>query len=75
MFFTGIIVTAIESSISFGGIVAFIILIWIYREMFRLKWLKAILVWFLHGLFILLLKFLVGLLIVATGVTALAVLI
>lgn len=32
----------------FGGIIAFILMIWIYREMFKLKWIKALLAWALQ---------------------------
>ena len=54
-FLSGIIVTAIENFFQwFGGLIAFIILIWIYHEVFRLKWWKALVAWFLQFVFILL---------------------
>lgn len=53
---TGIIVSAIEFTFKiWGGLIAFLILIFIYREAFRLKWWKAIFVWILQLIFIVLL--------------------
>lgn len=37
---------------SWGGIIGMFLLIWIYREVFRLKWLKAFLAWILQMIFI-----------------------
>jgi len=36
---------------TWGGLIAFILLIWFYREMFRLKWFKALLAWLLQLIF------------------------
>ncbi|MFP4112022.1 MAG: hypothetical protein ACLFPQ_03950 [Candidatus Woesearchaeota archaeon] len=53
---SGIIVSLINLYFrSIGGIVSFIILIWVYREAFRLKWLNALLVWFIQIVFVFLL--------------------
>jgi len=46
---SGIIVVAIEQFFRiWGGLIAFIVLIWIYHEAFRLKWFKAFLAWILQ---------------------------
>jgi hypothetical protein len=45
----GIVVGFIQDKFRvYGSIIAFIILIWIYHESFRLKWLKAIIAWLLQ---------------------------
>jgi hypothetical protein len=68
-FITGIIVSAIQSGFHImGGFVSFILLIWIYHEMFRLGWFRAFLTWVLQLIFIvifyimlaLILAFLIG---------------
>jgi len=46
---------------AWASIVAFILVIWIYREMFRLKWIKAFLAWILQFIIMAVLVFLVGL--------------
>ena len=52
-FILGIIVTAIQNFFKgFGGLIAFFILIWIYHEVFRLKWWKALVAWFMQFIFI-----------------------
>ena len=59
-FISGIIVTAIKYQFqAFGGIIAFLILIWIYHEVFRLRWIKAFLAWILQFVFIILFYLLV----------------
>lgn len=60
MFITSLIITVISTLVPFGAILAFIILIWLYRELFKLKWYKAFIVWFLQLVFISLLIFLVS---------------
>lgn len=37
---------------SWGGIIGLFLLIWIYREVFKLKWIKAFLAWILQLIFI-----------------------
>jgi hypothetical protein len=52
-FITGIIISAIQIKFKvFGSIIAFFILIWIYHEVFRLKWLKAFFAWALQFIFV-----------------------
>ncbi|MCF7860801.1 hypothetical protein K9M79_01030 [Candidatus Woesearchaeota archaeon] len=59
---TGFIVTAIKSYFStWGGILAFVAMIWIYHEAFRLKWLKAILAWILQFVFVAIMYYVVTL--------------
>ena len=56
-FITGILYSALQSLLRELGtviatIVAFITLIWVYHEMFRLKWFKAFLAWLLQFVFV-----------------------
>ena len=54
-FVSGIIVTAIKYQFkTFGSVIAFFILIWIYHEVFRLKWIKAFFAWLLQFVFLVL---------------------
>ncbi|MEM2139252.1 MAG: hypothetical protein QXM96_03810, partial [Candidatus Woesearchaeota archaeon] len=49
----GIIVSAINLKFRlFGAIISFFLTIWLYHEIFRLKWYKAFLVWLLQFIFI-----------------------
>ena len=48
------------------GLIAFLVLVWIYHESFRLKWWKAFIVWVVHALVILVLSFFVVLFGIAT---------
>lgn len=49
----GLIVGAIRERVQFlGGFFAFMVLAFIYREMFKLKWFKAFIVWLVQGLFV-----------------------
>ena len=75
-FIAGIIIGAIRSQFQvFGGLLAFFVLIWIYHEAFRLRWLKAVAAWLLQGLFVLLFYIIVIFIIAATiGLSALAIL-
>jgi hypothetical protein len=45
----GVVVALIHAFFSFASLIAFLVLIWIYREMFRLKWFKAVLAWIIQG--------------------------
>ena len=56
-FLTGIITFAINSQFKFGGLIAFLVLVLIYREFFKLKWWKALLVWFVQLVFVALFTF------------------
>jgi hypothetical protein len=44
-----------------GVLVSWIVMIWIFHEFFRLKWLKAIFAWILWIVFIFILTFITGL--------------
>lgn len=49
----GIVYSVIASKLGIPGrILAFFLLIWIYHEVFRLKWFKAFLAWLLQLVFI-----------------------
>ena len=64
-FGAGIIAAILAAILPFGTIIALFVLIWIYREMFRLKWIKAIIAWILQMIFI----FLLGALATILGIT------
>lgn len=49
---SGIIFAAVKARFSFGWLLAFFILIWIYHEFFRLRWGKAFIAWILQFIFI-----------------------
>lgn len=51
-FLTGIIFAFLRGRFLFGTLIAFILFIWIYHEVFRLKWYKAVLAWILQWVFI-----------------------
>jgi hypothetical protein len=52
-FIGGVLVSTINLYFDiFGGLLAFVALIWLYKEIFRLKWWKAFMVWVLHLIFI-----------------------
>lgn len=44
-----------------GGLFAFILMIWIYKDFFRLGWLRALLAWLLQFVVVFLLVLLLGL--------------
>lgn len=60
----GILVAIIYSFLPYASIIAFIVVLWVYREMFRLKWFKAFLAWIIQGtltfLFIIILGMIFG---------------
>ncbi|MCA9478660.1 MAG: hypothetical protein KC535_05930 [Nanoarchaeota archaeon] len=45
---SGIVVGAIYAFLPFASIIAFIALIWLYHEIFRLRWFKAFLAWIIQ---------------------------
>jgi len=50
---TGVIAGAVKQVFRFWGwLLAFIIIIWIYHEAFRLKWFKAFLAWLMQFIFL-----------------------
>ena len=55
--FVAIITSIISYFIPFGSVVGFIVLLFIYHELFRISWLKAVFVWLFQLLFI----FIIGL--------------
>ncbi|MFW6230478.1 MAG: hypothetical protein ACOC32_00455 [Nanoarchaeota archaeon] len=56
MILAGFLVSLLQGVVgAYGGILAFIVLIWVYREAFRLRWIKALLVWVLQSIFVILL--------------------
>jgi hypothetical protein len=67
---TGIIISYIYSQFRiFGGLIAFFLLIWIYHEIFRLKWYKAMIVWLVQLIILVVFYFLMFLLSVLLGLT------
>lgn len=48
---TGFIASAITIFFPFANLIIFLVLIWIYHEVFRLKWIKAFLVLILQAIF------------------------
>lgn len=52
MFVSGLVVSFIAIILPFGSFIALLVLIWIYREFFRLMWIKAFLVWIFQMIFI-----------------------
>ena len=60
-FISGIIVSVVNYLFkTWGALIAFIVLIWIYHDVFRLKWHKAFLVWILQLAFIIAFKYIFG---------------
>ena len=60
-FISGIIVSIVNYFFkTWGALIAFLLLIWIYHEAFRLKWHKAFLSWILQLAFIIAFKFIFG---------------
>lgn len=72
-FISGIVVSAIKAQFKFGWLLAFFILIWIYHEIFRLKWMKAFIAWILQFIFIAVIYVIVSFILVAVvGISVLA---
>lgn len=61
MIVTSIMIILVSLLLPYGTIIGFILLIWMYREMFRLKWHKAILVWVLQIIFVIILLLILSL--------------
>ncbi len=60
-FIGGIIISVFQSYRAFwGSIIAFVLLVWVYHEVFRLKWWKAFLVWLVQALIVILIYVIVG---------------
>ncbi len=58
MLITAILATVIAAIFPFGTLIAAFILIWIYHEVFRLRWIKAFIAWILQIVFYFLIAFL-----------------
>jgi len=66
---SGIIVSIINLIFrTWGALIAFVVLIWIYHEVFRLKWHKAVLVWLIHLAFIVVFNFIFGFIATVSGI-------
>lgn len=65
--FTNLLVAIVSFIINFlfdtwGGLFAFVLMIWIYKEFFELGWLRALLAWLLQFVFAVLILLLLSLL-------------
>ncbi|MBN1503009.1 hypothetical protein JW930_05685 [Candidatus Woesearchaeota archaeon] len=68
-FIAGIVYSFIASQLGFlGRILAFFLLIWIYHEVFRLRWLKAFFAWLIQLFIVLLFYIIMFLLAVFAGI-------
>ena len=62
-FIAGIIIPLIKEKISFlGGIIAFIVLLLIYKVLFRVGWIRALLIWIVQFIIIALIALVIALL-------------
>jgi len=65
----GLFVAAIQFYFkTWGALIAFLVSIWIYREIFRLKWWKAIVAWFLQLIVLWVLLFILALIGVSVAI-------
>ena len=70
---TGILTAALRSQYGLlGMILGFFFALWIYREVFRLIWIKAFLVFILQAVIVFLAIILLGILAALTGIAILA---
>lgn len=60
MLLGAVINLVVYAFLPFATIISFILLIWLYREFFRLKWLKAFLVWIIQLVLIALFGFILA---------------
>jgi hypothetical protein len=66
MIIAGIVVGILTSILPFwSGLIAFVVLIWIYQKAFRLKWYRAFGVWLLHLIFVIVSSIILGLILEA----------
>ena len=61
MLVVGVLSAVIVAIFPFGVLIAWIFMIWIFHEMFRLKWIKAVIAWVLWLVFIFLMTFILAL--------------
>jgi len=53
MIVSGLVIGVLASLLPFwSGLIAFIVLVWIYKKAFKLKWYSAVGVWILHLVFV-----------------------
>jgi hypothetical protein len=58
---TGLVITAINYKFqTWGGIIALIFSLWIYKEIFELGWIKAFFAWILQFIFVIVLVFIIS---------------
>lgn len=69
---SGILLTLINIFFIWGGIIGFIVLIWIYHAAFQLKWWKALLAWLLQFVVLAVFYFLLALIAGSAFAAALA---
>ncbi len=55
------ILSVVLSGVPFLTLILLFVLVWIYREMFRLKWIKAILAWIMQIIFVFILLWVLAL--------------
>ena len=61
---TGLVISAINYKFQiWGGLIALIVSLWIYKEVFELGWIKAILAWILQFIFVIIIAFIIATLI------------
>lgn len=66
---TGFLFVALQAKYPFWGVLlGFFLAIWLFHEIFRLKWWKAIVAFFLQFLILVLFWFLVGAVLAAAGI-------
>lgn len=72
-FLVGLLVAAIQVSLhsTLGSVIAFIVMLWVYKAAFAIGWLRAFLVWLLHGVVTIALTFLVIAILAGVGILAL----
>ncbi len=69
-FISGIIVSVVNFFFkTWGALIAFVLLIWIYHDVFRLKWHKAFLVWILQLAFIIAFRYIFGFITILFGIS------
>lgn len=60
-FISGMLIIMVESAVPFwGGIVSFILLLWVFKAFFHIGWWRAFLVWVMYGLFLWLIGIFLG---------------
>ena len=69
-FISGIIVSVVNFFFkTWGALIAFVLLIWIYHDVFRLKWHKAFLAWVLQLAFIIAFRYIFGFITMLFGIS------